>query len=153
MKSEIASNDVPMDRGPPGAVSESAGALLPLLERSWKQLSVRRTTACPKRPCAATSPLRDYTRTLRLDLTGVSTRAGNRLAESSKTASQAALAPTVLIGSIGIRPNGTCGQPPGECRCSVELVFRRVYPYTHLTPAPRVRACASLPLTSPETTP
>jgi len=41
----------------PGAVGESAGALPPLQERSWKQLSVRCTTACPKRRCAATSPL------------------------------------------------------------------------------------------------
>ena len=42
---------------PPVAVGESAGALPPLLERSRTQLSVRCTTACPKRPCAATSPL------------------------------------------------------------------------------------------------
>jgi DNA invertase Pin-like site-specific DNA recombinase len=42
---------------PPVAVGELAGALPPLLERSWTQLSVRCTTACPKRPCAATSPL------------------------------------------------------------------------------------------------
>jgi resolvase-like protein len=42
---------------PPGAAGESGGALPPLLERSWRQLSVRCTAACPKRPCAATSPL------------------------------------------------------------------------------------------------
>jgi hypothetical protein len=95
--------------------------------------------------------------TLRYDLTGVSTRAGNRQCrESSKTPSQAALAP---YGSDRVnRDPPKRDLWPAARGCSVGLLFRRVYFVrtpcleVHSTPAPRVRACASLPLTSPETT-
>jgi len=94
--------------------------------------------------------------TLRLDLNRGQPHERETVgAESSETPSQAALAP---YGSDRVnRDPPKRDLRPAARGCNVELLFKRVYPYTlpggPSTPAPRVRACASLPLTSPETTP
>ena len=76
-------------------------------------------------------------------------------AESSKTPSQAALAPYGSDRVNRIRRNGTCRQPPGDVVLGFSLdgFIRTPCLEVYSTPAARVRACASLPLTSPETTP
>ena len=53
--------------------------------------------------------------TLRLDLTGVShTSVKPSVQRVRKRQVRLLWRPTVLTGSIGIRPNGTYGQPPGD---------------------------------------
>jgi len=82
---------------------------------------------------------------------GSATRAGNRQCREFENAKSS------CSSALRVRDPPKRDLRPAARGCNVELLFKRVYPYTlpggPSTPAPRVRACASLPLTSPETTP